>query len=437
MSGWEASVLGEAWRKGSLAVVLVIGLLLGACGAPSGERPLGEEDYLLELTGSLPVSDFDPGATFWAYSLESRPGEGVYSTAYEPGFAVDTSTGGYAVSVDARSLATAALTPEALIGWYYRDYDGEGFTVSNPDARIQVIGWVELHQRVPTGDGWHYSHDIKMIERYMDGETERRASGFPMFSDAPVRIEGQVTPPGAGSPLRLEIELVPGWNLVSSRYQDGSWRWKARPITDQPHVVRRAQAWLAQLSQGETVAGEHHFSLFAARDVHDGVAEGGLAWGELYDGTSGIIYAPRWFPAATPALKELTAAFPGEVVSGSIESSDPDARGLLGMLVMYPPDATDAPAWWDDPGLSDQVVTLRSETSGNEVLLLYADRPTSLDVTDLVLDLGGGATTGPLRATGLALQPGWNWVEAVPGGEAGLRVLTVTYDVPYWLTGPR
>lgn len=104
---------------------------------------------------------------------------------------------------------------------------------------------------------------------------------------------------------------------------------------------------------------------------------------------------------------------------------------------MYPPDATDAPAWWDDPGLSDQVVTLRSETSGNEVLLLYADRPTSLDVTDLVLDLGGGATTGPLRATGLALQPGWNWVEAVPGGEAGLRVLTVTYDVPYWLTGPR
>jgi len=178
----------------------VIGLLLGACGAPSGERPLGEEDYLLELTGSLPVSDFDPGATFWAYSLESRPGEGVYSTAYEPGFAVDTSTGGYAVSVDARSLATAALTPEALIAWYYRDYDGEGFTVSNPDARIQVIGWVELHQRVPTGDGWHYSHDIKMIERYMDGETERRASGYPMFSDAPVRIEGQVTPAGAGSP---------------------------------------------------------------------------------------------------------------------------------------------------------------------------------------------------------------------------------------------
>lgn len=403
-----------AWVAHELSRLEAIELVAGAPTLP-------EEAYALSVLGALDPGEYSESTLIYVAGLTSVSSDGDWYTQWLGTSPYSVSaTGTFAVEIDARDLQDQGLSmgPENLANMFIPIVDpsteSRSLYVSNPSAVLNVISSMTVYQRDPAGT-FLPSHTLYHFVQ----SAYSRSSASLVFSDRPVTLEGRWSMTLGDYVQELDIRLEPGWNLVY-------WTWDPSEPDLDVYTSRPLQAddeaspTLNGMTLGRSTNANqvYGYSLIGNHEPTASTESVALASRSRPNGTASyLLTGPRWInhnvaPLRLVPLDQIVPDAPD-----SFSSDDADARFLLARLYAYD-QATVAAG---EMGRADTAMGefLPRSVAGNAVWIIYADRSTTIQADHTMP--GMRLVTEP---GGLALQFGWNFIEALPnGGGTGEFVL--------------
>lgn len=414
-----------------LRLLLAVGLA-GVLAACASTTPPPEPDYVLEVEGQLDPDQYDPGAVFWAQALTNFAADWSATYGwYEPSFPVEAD-GSYEISIDAREFPGDPLTPEEFGTRHLFPFGDDvlDVTVSNPNAKLRVLNRISLYQSSPAQGYLAHSHNLFHTQKAQYGGTTYSYFGTLVFSDVAVNIDASANVPGLDPHRVLDLDLVPGWNLVHFTPSEtpGLSRYESKPLGSQQTSLSVTTANLGSRDTSPPASELSGYSVFAAHQVQADAVTAEMYAGLYPYGTS-ILRAHNWYGSVNdPAsfLVPFLDALPfGDTASGSMILSDPETMAVIADFRYYDEAAVDLDYWWYDPDVSTGVLQLET-ASTNLVTAIYVDRDTVVEVLDYE-DEGRTFT-----ATDVELQFGWNLLEHVQIDPDTTQLMVYADGLPSW-----
>ena len=419
---------GYASRLLRISGLLSVALLLAACGRTgTGDSggdsppPAPTPDPLLEFSYTLPESTIGPNTSFVYTYLTEITDE--YQGRTEPTERMPVpSSRELNIRLDAETIP-AEFSIERFFGYYLPQLaDGPApFTVSDADVTIRPINSMAVTQTDPTvANGYIYSHNIEIHhEAARDSGTEP-VFQWPVFSSGEATVRASYA--RGVNDYEVEINLVPGWNLLHSDWEfiDDRWRliFGSHDSSVDFHVVARPlHRHLGTLDLGYSIGG---LTVFTLDDVQSATPVEPIDMRQFEAGPGvrpfGII---GWLPPDMAAA----VAHPLETVIGSATGTmtgTDDLRVTATAIYTFPPGSSDV----SDPAASNgRIVFVHDD--GYPVLLVYADRSATIHMDDVTLADGTELVT---PAGGLPLVFGWNTIVIQPIADTGVHLLDTVYS---------